>query len=231
MSLPSFWQYHWLFGSRYASCLGYLQKLKPNLLLDVHLYNHVETLYEQIRHKALIQYTAPFISVDLHTMATSFKTSVAGLEKELAALIMENQIQVRQLRLFDQSLSKKILYMFCAHLRSHTQWREFNLSDWCSKWRGHLTKMKEQCLSVIRLLRKRETINLLTCEIQPTYFKISWFRCFLASSLNLDLHEELRCNLDMLWLVLMYTEISVLQYILFLSLESHPQSTFQNRLI
>lgn len=80
--------------SRYASCLGYLQKLKPNLLLDIHLYDHVEALYEQVRHKALIQYTNPFISVDLNTMASAFKTSVAGLEKELAALIMENQIQV-----------------------------------------------------------------------------------------------------------------------------------------
>jgi COP9 signalosome complex subunit 1 len=54
----------------------------------------VEALYEQIRHKALIQYTNPFISVDLNTMAAAFKTNVAGLEKELAALIMENQIQV-----------------------------------------------------------------------------------------------------------------------------------------
>lgn len=83
-----------LFCSRYASCLGYLQKLKPQLLLDIHLYDHVGTLYEQISHKALIQYTNPFISVDLNTMASSFKTSVAGLEKELAALITENQIQV-----------------------------------------------------------------------------------------------------------------------------------------
>ncbi|BBN13298.1 COP9 signalosome complex subunit 1 [Marchantia polymorpha subsp. ruderalis] len=86
---------HDFYASRYASCLGYLQKLKPNLLLDIHLYDHVEALYEQVRHKALIQYTNPFISVDLNTMASAFKTSVAGLEKELAALIMENQIQAR----------------------------------------------------------------------------------------------------------------------------------------
>lgn len=86
---------HDFYASRYASCLGYLQKLKTNLLLDIHLHDHVETLYEQIRHKALIQYTTPFISVDLNRMAGAFKTTVAGLEKELAALIMENQIQAR----------------------------------------------------------------------------------------------------------------------------------------
>jgi COP9 signalosome complex subunit 1 len=105
---------HDFYASRYASCLGYLQKLKPSLLLDIHLYDHVETLYEQIRHKALIQYTNPFISVDLNTMASAFKTSVAGLEKELAALITENQIQAR----IDSH--NKILYARHADQRNTT---------------------------------------------------------------------------------------------------------------
>ena len=80
--------------SHYASCLDYLGNLKANLLLDIHLHDHVETLYNEIRHKALIQYTHPFVSVDLQMMANAFKTSVAGLEKELEALITDNQIQV-----------------------------------------------------------------------------------------------------------------------------------------
>ncbi|KAG8073169.1 hypothetical protein GUJ93_ZPchr0006g46247 [Zizania palustris] len=82
------------YSSRYGSCLEHLEKLKPNLLLDIHLHEHVETLYMDIRHKAIIQYTLPFISVDLNTMAAAFKTSVSMLEKELAALITENKIQV-----------------------------------------------------------------------------------------------------------------------------------------
>ncbi|KAG5541940.1 hypothetical protein RHGRI_021685 [Rhododendron griersonianum] len=48
--------------------------------------------YDEICHKALIQYTNPFVSVDLGTMAAAFKTSTAGLEKELEALIRDNQI-------------------------------------------------------------------------------------------------------------------------------------------
>jgi COP9 signalosome complex subunit 1 len=48
----------------------------------------------EIRHKAIIQYTLPFISVDLNTMAAAFKTSVSMLQKELAALITEDKIQV-----------------------------------------------------------------------------------------------------------------------------------------
>ncbi|KAL3536868.1 hypothetical protein ACH5RR_000234 [Cinchona calisaya] len=83
------------YTSHYASCLEYLENMKANLLLDIHLHDHVETLFDQIRNKALIQYTHPFVSVDLRMMANAFKTSVTGLEKELEALITENQIQAR----------------------------------------------------------------------------------------------------------------------------------------
>ncbi|KAH0456043.1 hypothetical protein IEQ34_013950 [Dendrobium chrysotoxum] len=102
------------YASRYASCLDYLENLKPNLLLDIHLHDHVEPLYAQIRHKAIIQYTHPFISVDLPTMASAFKTTVAGLQKELEALIADNQIQAR----IDSH--NKILYARHADQRNST---------------------------------------------------------------------------------------------------------------
>ncbi|KAL9303885.1 hypothetical protein ACSQ67_021148 [Phaseolus vulgaris] len=102
------------YSSHYASCLEYLGNLKANLLLDIHLYDHVETLYDQIRHKALIQYTHPFVSVDLNMMANAFKTTVAGLEKELEALITDNQIQAR----IDSH--NKILYARHADQRNAT---------------------------------------------------------------------------------------------------------------
>lgn len=102
------------YSSRYASCLEYLENLKANLLLDIHLHDHVETLYDQIRKKALIQYTLPFVSVDLGMMADAFKTSVSGLEKELEALITDNQIQAR----IDSH--NKILYARHADQRNAT---------------------------------------------------------------------------------------------------------------
>ncbi|CAL1379373.1 unnamed protein product [Linum trigynum] len=102
------------YSSRYASCLDYLTNLKANLLLDVHLHDHVEKLYDQIRNKALIQYTHPFVSVDLNMMANAFKTTVAGLEKELATLITDNQIQAR----IDSH--NKILYARHADQRNAT---------------------------------------------------------------------------------------------------------------
>ncbi|KAK9749345.1 hypothetical protein RND81_02G119500 [Saponaria officinalis] len=102
------------YTSRYASCLEYLENLKVNLLLDIHLHDHVETLYKEIRHKALIQYTLPFVSVDLNMMADAFKTSVSGLQKELEALITNTQIQAR----IDSH--NKILYARHADQRSAT---------------------------------------------------------------------------------------------------------------
>ncbi|KAK9910584.1 hypothetical protein M0R45_034540 [Rubus argutus] len=102
------------YSSRYASCLDYLGNLKANLLLDIHLHDHLETLYDQIRNKALIQYTHPFVSVDLNMMANAFKTDVAGLEKELEALITDNQVQAR----IDSH--NKILYARHADQRNAT---------------------------------------------------------------------------------------------------------------
>jgi COP9 signalosome complex subunit 1 len=105
---------HDFYASHYASCLDYLGSLKANLLLDIHLHDHVETLYDQIRNKALIQYTIPFVSVDMNMMANAFKTTVAALEKELESLITDNQIQAR----IDSH--NKILYARHADQRNAT---------------------------------------------------------------------------------------------------------------
>ncbi|KAL1920755.1 uncharacterized protein VTP21DRAFT_11390 [Calcarisporiella thermophila] len=83
------------YNSKYTACLEILENWKNDLLLDLHLSSHVDKLYTLIRKKALIQYFTPFTSVDLRKMATAFNTTVSLLERELAALIMDNQIQGR----------------------------------------------------------------------------------------------------------------------------------------
>ena len=72
-----------------------LEKLKPDLLLDIHLHDHVEALYADVRSKALIQYFSPFVTVDMKLMADAFNTPVMDLERELAKLIMAGQIPAR----------------------------------------------------------------------------------------------------------------------------------------
>ncbi|XVF79985.1 hypothetical protein PTKIN_Ptkin15bG0034200 [Pterospermum kingtungense] len=110
------------YSSQYASCLEYLGNLKSNLMLDIHLH-HFETLYDQIRIKALIQYTHSSVSVDLRMMADAFKTSVAGLEKELETLITDNQIQAR----IDSH--NKILYARHANQRNATFQRALQIGN------------------------------------------------------------------------------------------------------
>jgi len=83
------------YSSRYAPCMKRLEKLKATLLLDIHLHEHVDSLYQTIRNRALVQYFSPFISVDMNTMAEAFNTSVAGLEKEICHLIQDNSIAAR----------------------------------------------------------------------------------------------------------------------------------------
>jgi len=102
------------YNSHYGACLTYLQYLKPYLDLDFHLYDHVSSIYEKIRSKAIIQYFSPFITVNLTTMAEAFNTTVPLLEKELSRLIMDKQISAR----IDSH--NKILYARSADQRTAT---------------------------------------------------------------------------------------------------------------
>lgn len=83
------------YESKYASCLNMMDSLKDNLLLDMYLAPHLNTLYTQIRNRALIQYFSPYLSADMTKMAVSFNTSVSALEDELMQLILDGQIQAR----------------------------------------------------------------------------------------------------------------------------------------
>lgn len=83
------------YASKYSSCLAYLDKLLPDLQLDMYLHAHVKALYKKIRIRALVQYFSPFLSVDLSVMARAFNTEVSLLETELIDLIATNQIAAR----------------------------------------------------------------------------------------------------------------------------------------
>ena len=87
---------HHFHESRYAACLAGLDRLRPAAELDLHLREHVGPLWDAIRQRALVQYASPFTAAHLGRMAAAFNTSVPGLEKELAGLIMEGAIQARR---------------------------------------------------------------------------------------------------------------------------------------
>ncbi|KAJ3663515.1 hypothetical protein Zmor_007770 [Zophobas morio] len=83
------------YESKYASCLKLLDEIKDNLLLDMYIAPHINTLYTQIRNRALIQYFSPYLSADMHKMAIAFNRTVPALEDELMQLILDGQIQAR----------------------------------------------------------------------------------------------------------------------------------------
>ncbi|KAJ1565529.1 cop9 signalosome complex subunit, partial [Nowakowskiella sp. JEL0078] len=83
------------YNSKYTVCLELLDRMKPDLLLDMYLHTHVEQIYQTIRKKALVQYFSPFKSVDMKKMAAAFNTTVEILEPEVAKLIADRELQAR----------------------------------------------------------------------------------------------------------------------------------------
>lgn len=83
------------YDSRYGQCLKLLENMKDNLLLDLYLAPHIQTLFSMIRNRGLVQYFSPYISADLPKMAHSFNTTIPNLENELMKLILDGSIQAR----------------------------------------------------------------------------------------------------------------------------------------
>lgn len=85
------------YHSRYTRCLGTLERIRPELMLDMYLGRdeHVDNLYRLIRRKAIMQYVSPFASADLGRMRTVFGTNRAELEEELLGLIESGLIDAR----------------------------------------------------------------------------------------------------------------------------------------
>ncbi|WIA41006.1 hypothetical protein OEZ86_004647 [Tetradesmus obliquus] len=110
-------------NSRYATCFAALEALRPAIACDIHLHDHAAALYRQVRTKALVQYVAPFSSVDLAKMAAAFNSSVSSLEKELAGLIVEGQVSAR----IDSQA--KVLYARHQDIRAATFAKVLSVSE------------------------------------------------------------------------------------------------------
>lgn len=85
------------YNNRYTRCLATMQKIRPDLMLDMYLgvENHVDHLYKKIRRKAMVQYVSPFITADLTRMVTVFNTTDDELKRELLDLIESGNINAR----------------------------------------------------------------------------------------------------------------------------------------
>jgi len=91
------------------------------LLLDLYLHSHVDSLYSQIRNRALCQYFSPYLSSDMHKMAAAFNTTVVSLEDEVMQLILEGRINAR----IDSH--RKVLFAKDTDQRSSTFEKSFEM--------------------------------------------------------------------------------------------------------
>ncbi|KAG6597971.1 COP9 signalosome complex subunit 1 [Phytophthora cinnamomi] len=109
------------YSSNYASCLQTLEKMKPELKLDLYLCEHVEKLCKEIRSRGIIQYFYPYLSVDLHQMARTFNTPTPDLEKEICELIAAERLHARM------DSYQKVLYAYHPNQRAATYERAFEV--------------------------------------------------------------------------------------------------------
>ncbi|VDK88024.1 unnamed protein product [Onchocerca ochengi] len=81
--------------SQFGICFDILEKIRDQLLLNMHLWSHVKELYHLIRRRAIVQYFTPYAVADMNKMAITFRVHVDELENELVKLIERNEISAR----------------------------------------------------------------------------------------------------------------------------------------
>lgn len=81
-------------NGRYSLCLKNLEPIRPDLLLDIHMQKHAETIFRLIRRKCIVQYFTPFSCVTIKTLEKEF-SSRKPLDKELIKMIRAGELDAR----------------------------------------------------------------------------------------------------------------------------------------
>ncbi|KAL1311139.1 hypothetical protein AAFC00_001341 [Neodothiora populina] len=90
-------------AGKYTHTLAILDSYRNDYLLDLFLTSHLDSLYQMIRSKSIVQYFVPFSSVTLSALATAFPPSAApsasatsgSIEDELVDMIHRRQLHAR----------------------------------------------------------------------------------------------------------------------------------------
>jgi COP9 signalosome complex subunit 1 len=82
-------------SGKYGECLLFLDTIKPQLLLDIHLSKHAERLVAEILERMILLYFSPYSVVDMNKMAAAFSMDLARLEKLVAGLISKDRVSAR----------------------------------------------------------------------------------------------------------------------------------------
>jgi COP9 signalosome complex subunit 1 len=82
-------------NSRYSACLDILESYRADYLLDIHLQKHLDSLYQQVRTKSIVQYFIPFSCVTLDSLNAAFAAPGVPIDKELSKMIERKELKGR----------------------------------------------------------------------------------------------------------------------------------------
>lgn len=85
-------------------CVSFIRKpfqIRDELRLNMYLALHVDELYELIRHRAIIQYFAPYAVADMNKMADIFRVPAPEVRKYELLLVSWNHMQSFEKYTFD----------------------------------------------------------------------------------------------------------------------------------
>jgi len=83
------------YAAKYSVTLSILERHRPDFVLDMYLSQFVETLFRDIRQKALIQAFYPYSTLELSTLSSLVSIPISDLVPELVHLIEEGKIKAR----------------------------------------------------------------------------------------------------------------------------------------
>lgn len=90
------------YSSKFSKCFDIIYHfrviillIKNEFALDLFLQAHLDSLYYEIKNRAILQYSLPFSSLDMRLMAGVFQVSIAELETQIAHLIGSDQLDAR----------------------------------------------------------------------------------------------------------------------------------------
>jgi COP9 signalosome complex subunit 1 len=83
------------YSAKYSVTLGILERHRPDFVLDMYLSPFVNTLFREIRQKALIQAFYPYSVLEFSTLSSLVSIPISDLLPELVHLIEKGKINAR----------------------------------------------------------------------------------------------------------------------------------------
>ena len=123
-------------NGEYALLFSFLNDLKPQLMLDIHLSGEINKLFSSIKEKSISQYLAPYSTVNLNKMSEIMQLDASSLEDLIAVMITDKKLS------YVIDSESKILY------RQNNNLRKESFSKILNSSRSHVRDLKTILLKI-----------------------------------------------------------------------------------